>query len=225
MTSQLDSIDHMQGKALIVDDHLIFRQGLKEVISLRFPNLAFGDAGTAKEAWQIMQQEPFKLLFLDISLPDKSGLDFLHEVRAYGIKTPAIVLSCHPEEHFGLRVLKINSSSYLRKDCNPEELYECLRRMITGKKYVTNNIKMHLAEIITHPNQSKRHHLLSNREFEVLRLLAMGNTPKMIADKLYLSVKTVSTHRTKILQKLQLRTTAEIFRYTQHNNLFADINV
>ena len=206
-------------RILIADDHAVVRQGLKQILADEFPTAVFGEATTAAEVLDQARNHQWDLLLLDVSLPDKSGLDVLKELKPTQPKLPTLVLSMHPEDQFAVRVLKAGASGYLTKETAPEKLAEAARKAINGGTYVSSS----LAETLAHGaagNQDKRpYEILSDREFEVARMLASGKSAKEIAGAMSLSVKTVSTYRTRLLEKLRLKNNAELMRYALLNHL------
>ncbi|MCA9471531.1 MAG: response regulator transcription factor [Nitrospirales bacterium] len=206
---------------LLIDDHIIFRRGLRQVLLAKFPDLAIVEVGTAQEGLDALGQQKFDLVFLDLNLPDKPGIQFLKEVNGLGYTVPIIVLSVFSEKEFGIRVLQAHGASYLRKDCSNEELYRCVQVVCGGQKHVSDTLGEQLAESVAGGLDALGpYHSLSNREIEILHLFAMGNKPMEIANLLSLSVKTVSSHRTRLLEKLNLRTTAELIRYAIKSELY-----
>jgi two-component system, NarL family, invasion response regulator UvrY len=206
-------------KFLIVDDHAVFRRGMKETLGEAFAHVTFGEARTASEALDQVHRDNWDIVILDISLPGKSGLDILDEVRRLRPKLPILLMSVHPEEQYARRGLKAGASGYLTKDSVPEELKTAVRKIVGGGKYVSSTLAEKLAVDLRNGAETPVHELLSGREFQVLRMLASGKTVKEIADEIALSVKTISTYRARILEKTGLRTNAELIRYALQNRL------
>jgi len=200
-------------RVLIADDHAVFRRGLKETIGEAFPKATFGEAKTAQEAVESVRRHDWEIVILDISMPGLSGLDILDDLRRLRPKLPVLFLSMYPEEQYARRALKSGAAGYLTKDSIPEELKEAVRRILTGGRYVSATLAEKLAFDLRRGTDKPLHELLSDREFQVLRMIASGKTVKQIADEISLSVKTVSTYRARILEKTGMKTTAELIRY------------
>jgi len=200
-------------KILIADDHAVFRRGLKETIGEAFPKVTFGEAQTALEAVEGVRQQNWDIVILDISMPGESGLDILNELKRLRPKLPILLLSMHPEEQYARRALKSGASGYLTKESVPEELKLAVRKIVAGGRYVSATLAEKLAYDLRSGVDVPVHELLSDREFQVLRMIASGKTVKQIADEIALSVKTVSTYRARILEKTGMKTTAELIRY------------
>ena len=206
-------------RVLIADDHAVFRRGLRETIGEAFPKVTFGEAKTAQETVECVRRQDWEIVILDISMPGKSGLDILDDVRRLRPKLPVLFLSMHPEEQYARRALKSGAAGYLTKDSIPEELKEAVRRILTGGRYVSATLAERLAFDLRKGADTPLHELLSAREFQVLRMIASGKTVKEIANDIALSVKTVSTYRARILQKTGMKTTAELIRYALQTQL------
>jgi two-component system, NarL family, invasion response regulator UvrY len=206
-------------RVLIADDHAVFRRGLKETIGESFPKVTFGEAKTAQETVECVRRQDWEIVILDISMPGKSGLDILDDVRRLRPKLPVLFLSMHPEEQYARRALKSGAAGYLTKDSIPEELKEAVRRILTGGRYVSAALAERLAFDLRKGADTPLHELLSTREFQVLRMIASGKSVKEIANDIALSVKTVSTYRARILQKTGMKTTAELIRYALQTQL------
>ena len=206
-------------RALIADDHAVFRRGVKDILKDSFPSISFGEAKTAQEVLDSVRKHPWEVIILDISMPGKSGLDILEDLKQLKPLLPTLVLSMHPEEQFARRALKAGAAGYLTKDSVPEELCTAVKRLIHGGRYVSTKLAERLVEDLRDDSDRPAHELFSEREFQVLRLMASGKTVKQVADEIHLSVKTVSTYRARILVKTALKTTADLIRYALRNNL------
>jgi len=206
-------------RILIADDHAVFRRGLRETISEAFPKVTFGEAKTALETLESVRRHDWEILILDISMPGKSGLDILNDLKRLRPKLPILLLSMHPEEQFARRALKSGAAGYLTKESVPEELKEAVRKVVNGGRYVSATFAEKLAVDLTEGADIPIHELLSDREFQVLRMIASGKTVKEIADEIALSVKTVSTYRARILEKTGMKTNAELIRYALQTQL------
>lgn len=204
---------------LLVDDHAIVREGLAHLLHRSIPGVDVVEAASAREAMAQISKGAWDLVFLDIDLPDRSGLDLLHDLKAIAPDTPMLVVSGMVEEQFGERALEAGADGFVGKATSPEEILTAVRRVRAGKKYISPDLGVRLIERRLRPDQKAAHETLSAREFEVLRLLGDGRTVSEIAASLNLSVKTVSTYRTRVLEKLGLATTAEIIRYALRHGL------
>lgn len=208
-------------KILLVDDHALVRRGVVHVLSEDLPDLTIVEKGTAQDAIEAVQSGPWDLVILDVNLPDKSGLDALKDIKRAYPSLPVLILSLYPEAHYARRALKAGAAGYLTKDTAPEEVTHAVKRILQGGRYVSAALAEQLAaDLGTAATDSReRHEVLSDRELEVLRLIGSGNTPTEIAEHLTLSIKTVSTYRARILEKLNLRTTAELIRFAVDHQL------
>lgn len=206
-------------RILIADDHAVFRRGLKETIGEAFPKVTFGEANTAQETLDWVRRHNWEIVILDISMPGKSGLDILDDLRRLRPKLPVLFLSMYPEAQYARRALKAGAAGYLTKESIPEELQTAVRRVLGGGRYVSATLAERLAYDLGSGAEMPVHELLSDREFQVLRMIASGKTVKDIADEISLSVKTVSTYRTRILEKTGMKTTADLIRYALQSQL------
>lgn len=208
-------------KCLIVDDHPIVRRGICELIERTIEGMTVIEAGNAADAVAALQQDALELLLLDIALPDKHGLEVLKEAKLLRPTLPVLMLSLYQEREFAMRALKAGAAGYLSKDRDPDELIKAVRTVLTGGRYITPSLAQQLALHLTGQRTVEPHEALSDRELEVLRLLGQGKTVSEIAEGLALSVKTVSTYRARLLDKLRLHTTAELIRYAIDAHLTA----
>ena len=206
-------------KILIGDDHAVFRRGLKETLSEAFPKTVFGEARTAQETFELAQRQNWDVIILDISMPGRSGLDILEDLKRSRPRIPILLLTMHPEQQFARRALKAGAAGYLTKDSVPDELKEAIKRIVAGGRYVSATLAETLAVDLRRGADLPLHELLSDREFQVLRMIASGKTVKEVADELSLSVKTVSTYRSRILEKTGMKTNAELIRYALQTQL------
>ena len=205
-------------RILIVDDHAMVREGLKRILLDEFKDASFGEAGNATEALEQIWKRGWELVLLDISMHGRSGLDVLKEIRASTCKVPVLVLSGHPEEQYAVRVLKAGAAGYLVKESASQELCRAVRRILSGGKYITPSVAEQLATQIQSSSRPA-HEALSNREYQVMQLIATGKAPKEIGNELSLIVKTVGSYRTRVLEKLNLKTNAELMRYVLEREL------
>lgn len=206
-------------RVLIADDHAIFRLGLKDLLTDEFQKVTFAEARNADETLNQIRKQNWEIVILDISMPGRSGLDILEEIRRVRPKLPILLLSMHPEEQFARRALKSGAAGYLTKESVPEELKKAVRKALAGGRYVSTALAEKLAWDLDSRIETPIHDLLSDREFQVLRMVASGKTVKDIADELALSVKTVSTYRTRILEKTRMKNNAELIRYAVQSHL------
>lgn len=206
-------------KILIADDHTLIRDGLINTISKRMADVAFGEASSGVEVLKEVLHQKWDLLILDINMPGRDGLDVLKELKSLQPELPVIVLSMYPENQFAVRTLKIGASAYLTKETSSEELLIAINTVLKGQKYITSSITRILTEEITGKSAKPTHETLSNREFQVFKLIASGKNISGIGLELSLSVKTISVYRANILEKLALKNNAEITNYAFKNNL------
>lgn len=206
-------------RILIADDHAVVRRGLRETLGEAFSRVTFGEAKTAQETLDSVGRQDWDVVILDISMPGKSGLDILDDLHRLRPKLPVLLLSMHPEKQFARRALKSGAAGYLTKESVPEEIKQAVRRVQAGGRYVSATLAEKLAFDLGRAADTPVHELLSDREFQVLRMIASGRTVKQIADVIGLSVKTVSTYRARILLKTGMKTTAELIRYALQTQL------
>jgi two-component system invasion response regulator UvrY len=204
---------------LLVDDHAVVRAGTRLVLSEGFPGAAFGEAGTTAEGLAALERGGWDLVLLDLSMPGRGGLDLLEEARRRWPKLPALVLSAHPEEEFAVRCLKLGASGYVTKAAGAAELVAACRTALDGRKYVTPALAERLASLLGGAEPRPAHEALSQRELEVLRMVASGKSLKEIAAELALSEKTISTYRQRISGKLGISTNVELTRYALQHRL------
>jgi two-component system, NarL family, invasion response regulator UvrY len=206
-------------RVLIADDHAVFRRGLRETLTEAFSKVTFGEARTAQETLEHVRHQDWDVVILDISMPGKSGLDILDDLKRLRPKLPILLLSMHPEQQFARRALKAGAAGYLTKDGVPEELKVAITKIVVGGRYVSATLAEKLAVDLREGADLPLHELLSDREFQVLRMIASGKTVKEIGEELSLSVKTVSTYRARILEKTGMKTNAELIRYALQSQL------
>ena len=205
-------------RIIIADDHPIVRRGVHDILTESFKELDIVEVDTAGAMFARMK-ENFDLVLLDLSLPDRNGLDCLGQLKKMHPQLPVLILSMHAEEHFAVRALRTGASGYLTKDKAADELVRAVKRIMGGGRYVSSELAEHLAAELTGEASKAPHELLSDREFRVLRLIGAGKSVGEIAQELFLSVKTVSTYRTRLLTKMQMRTNADLTRYCIQNHL------
>ncbi|MFZ4399634.1 MAG: response regulator [Bacteroidales bacterium] len=204
---------------LICDDHKIVRDGLKQILShFEGTNIIF-EAADGNEALALFKTEVFDIMLLDISLPGRSGLEILQSVKSFWPGTNVVMLSMHPEEQYALRALKLGASAYLTKDTASEELLLAIRKVSDGGKYISQSLAENFAHFINNDSQKQKHDLLSKREFEIMIKIANGKSLLEIANELFISNKTVSTYRSRIMEKMELNKNTELTRYCIENDL------
>ncbi len=204
---------------LIADDHAIVRKGLVQLLREEFHFAEITEAANSADVLDKAKGKIWDVILLDISMPGRSGLDVLKQLRADGIKAPVLMLSMHPEDQYALRVLKAGASGFLNKDSATDDLIAAVHKVLSGKKYITASLAEKMAEAMGDGGDRAAHELLSDRELQVLQLIAAGKTVSEIAETISLSVNTISTYRTRILEKLSLGNNAELTRYALDNHL------
>lgn len=206
-------------RVLIADDHAIVRKGLAHLIKEEFSGAEVDEASNGIEVFEKVKDGIWDVILIDISMPGRSGLDTLKQIRDFGIKAPVLVISMHPEDQYAVRVLKAGASGFLNKDTATEELITAIHKVLTGKKYISASLAEKLADGIDNSGTKTLNELLSDREMQVLQLIAAGKTVGTIAEEISLSVNTISTYRARILEKLNLSNNAELMRCAIDNGL------
>jgi two-component system, NarL family, invasion response regulator UvrY len=196
-------------RVLIVDDHPIVRRGLKEILVRELEGTVCGEAKDAQDVLARMQTEDWDLVILDITMPGRSGLEVLRDLKTLRPKLPVLVVSMHAEDQYGKRTLRAGASGYMNKESAPDELIKAVKKVLAGGRYVSPGLAEHLA--LNLAGDVPR--------FEVLRMIALGKTVSQIAEELHLRGSTVSTYRARILEKMNMTTTAELMHYALHNRL------
>jgi two-component system, NarL family, invasion response regulator UvrY len=206
-------------KIIIADDHAIVRKGLKQILE-ETPDLIVADeAGNGQEVIDKVRKNSFDIVILDMTMPGKGGVDTLKELKILKPDLPVLVLSVHPEEQYAMRVLKSGAAGYVNKESAPNELIDAIRRVASGRKYISAFLAEKLALNLDNDYEKPIHEILSDREFQVMCKIALGKTVTEIANELNLSIKTISTYRTRILEKMDMKSSAEIARYAIKNSL------
>jgi DNA-binding NarL/FixJ family response regulator len=206
-------------RILLVDDHAVVRRGVRDILTESLGKVTFGEAAKPSEAIEQLQGEDWDVVVLDISLPGRGGLDALREIKRLRPKLPVLVLSMHAEDHYALRALRAGAAGYVNKDSAAEDLSGAVRKVLAGGTHVSVRLAETLAKRLRIDSSRPAHERLSDRELEVLRALAAGKTVKEIGVDLALSEKTVSTYRTRLLEKMQMRTNAELIQYALREGL------
>jgi DNA-binding NarL/FixJ family response regulator len=205
-------------RVITVDDHPVVRRGLKQIIAAEQDMQVVGEAENAREAIRVIRQTACDVVVLDITLPDASGLDVLSRLKSERPTLPVLIMSIHDEEPYALRVLKAGASGYLMKDSLPEELIKAIRKITSGGKYISPSIAERLASEFASPEKSP-HEKLSDREFQIMCLIASGKSLKKIGETLFISDKTVSSYRARILEKMNMSTNSDLTRYALEHRL------
>jgi DNA-binding NarL/FixJ family response regulator len=206
-------------KILIADDHAVVIRGIKQILSEEADMQVLGEASNANEIFEKLYKEEWDVLILDITMPGKSGLDSLIEIKQKKPDLAILILSMHPEEEIAIRALKTGASGYLNKDSVPGELIRAIRKVAAGGKYITSNLAETILMNMQKESDKPLHEGLSEREFQVLCLLASGHSLSKIAEELSLSIKTISTYRSRILEKMNLKTNVDLTHYAIKNKL------
>ena len=206
-------------KILICEDHKIVLDGLRKILQQLKGVTFIGEAGDGNEALMLLKKDVFDIVLLDISLPGKSGLEVLQSVKEKWPSTNVLMLSMHPQEQYALRALKLGAAGYLTKETASEELLLAVKRVSEGGKYISQSLAESLAVHLDKDNYQQKHDILSAREFEVMIKLANGNSLRKIGNELFISNKTVSTYRSRIMEKMELNRNTELTRYCMENNL------
>jgi DNA-binding NarL/FixJ family response regulator len=206
-------------RILIADDHAIVRKGLTQLIRDEFPSAEIAEVGDAEELISKVSDKDWDIVVCDLSMPGRSGLDALRQIKQMYPSLPVLIMSMHDEDQYALRVLKAGASAYLGKDNIHEDIIKAIRTVLLGKKFITPSVAEKLAQALEGDTNQLPHEKLSDREFDVFKLLAGGKAVSDIADQLSLSVTTVSTYRARILEKMNLKSNADLTRYALNNNL------
>lgn len=206
-------------RILITEDHAVVRQGLKLILADHFKHAVFGEARNATEALARVWKEKWDVVVLDITMPGRSGLEVLKEIRRSRPRLPVLILSMHPEDQFAVRLLKAGAAGYLTKEIAGEELVGAIKKVVGGGRYISPSLAERLASYLTIDVQKAPHERLSDREYLILRMIASGKQVGQIAKELSLSVSTVSTYRARILQKMDMKNNAELTHYALQKEL------
>jgi len=206
-------------KILIADDHAIVRQGLKQIVTETADMIVAGEASNGQELLNKIQENDYDVVVLDITMPGRDGIDVLKQLRSERPELPILMLSIHPEEQYALRALKAGASGYLTKESAPDELVVAIRKVSRGGKYISSSLAEKLAFELEVGHEQAPHETLSDREYHVMCLIASGKTVMEIAQELSLSEKTISTYRSRILEKMKMKNNAELTYYAIKNQL------
>lgn len=206
-------------RILLIDDHAIVRKGLRQILAEEWPDARFGEAGSYQEGLLSAGGEDWDVIITDVSLPDKSGIELTRQMIASGIPAPILILSIHPEEFYASKALRAGARGYLPKEAAPNDLIEAVKTVRSGRRFLTETMRRSLSTSIDPEKDQPAHEQLSEREFQVLVMLSTGKSLTQIAEHLNLSVNTISTYRSRILEKLKVDSTAAIMHYAISHNL------
>jgi DNA-binding NarL/FixJ family response regulator len=206
-------------RILITEDHAVVREGLKLILADHFKKAVFGEARNATEALARVWKEKWDVVVLDITMPGRSGLEVLKEIKRSRPRLPVLILSMHPEDQFAVRLLKAGAAGYLTKESAGEELVGAIKKVVGGGRYISPSLAERMASYLTIDVQKAPHERLSDREFLILRMIGSGKQVSQIAKELSLSVSTVSTYRARILEKMDMKNNAELTHYALQKSL------
>ncbi|MEO8431281.1 MAG: response regulator transcription factor [Acidobacteriota bacterium] len=206
-------------RVLLADDHAVLREGLVQILAKSMPHASFGEARSGEEALELVRRERWDLVLLDITLPDRNGIEVLKDLRHVAPEMPVLMLTMHPEDEFAVRALKAGAAGYVMKNSDSDEIARAVERVLTGGRYITDSLAQKLAAEFGRDTERMPHERLSDREFEVFGLLARGHTVKDIAARLKISVQTVSTYRARVFEKTGMKSNAEIVQYAIRQKL------
>jgi DNA-binding NarL/FixJ family response regulator len=204
---------------LVADDHAVVRRGLKDILAEALPGAHFIEAGSGDEVLSRLAESTVSVLVLDINMPGRSGLEILRDVKASHPRLPVIILSVQPEDQYAMRCLRAGAAAYINKDSAPEELAQATKKILGGGRYVSPQFADKLVARLDEPADKPLHELLSDREYEVMKMIATGVSLTDIADRINVSVKTVSTYRARIMEKMKMKSNAELTRYAMTSHL------
>ena len=207
-------------KVLVVDDHALIRKGLKQILDDTSDMRITGEAETGMQAIKMVRETSYDMVLLDITLPDKHGVEVLKQIKAECPNLPVLILSMHPDDQYAMRAIRAGASGYMNKQSAPSQLVTAIRKVASGKKYISGELAEQLANDLTKDSQQEiSHQVLSNREYQTLCLMAAGKSLSEMADIMSLSAKTVSVYRARMLEKMNLKNNAEAVRYALSHNL------
>jgi DNA-binding NarL/FixJ family response regulator len=206
-------------RVLIADDHAIVRRGVRQILEETSDIEVTGEAASASELWPKVRDGRFDAVVLDVNLPGRSGLELLGDIKRERPELPVLILTVHSEDQYAVRALKAGASGFLTKESAPEKLVDAVRKIAEGRRFITPEVAEKLATSVARGEKGPLHDALSDREFQILKMIASGKTVSEIGRELALSVKTISTHRTRILKKMNLKTNSELTHYAIRNGL------
>ena len=217
--SQAQQTEYIVTRILVVDDHAVVRQGVKQILNGQFQGAVIGEAQNAEEMIALIRKQVWDIVVLDVGMPGKSGLDALKDLKQVCPKLPVLVLSAYPEDQLARRMLKAGAAGYLTKDSAPNDLVQALRKILGGGKFVSASMAELLVANLNEQDERPLHELLSDREYQVMCLIAVGKSLKEIADDLCVGISTINTYRARILEKMQLKNNTELTHYAIENRL------
>ena len=210
-------------RVVVADDHPLLRAGLVSVLNASSDLRVVAEAGNGAEVLRSIRDVPFDVLLLDVSMPGKSGLDLMRQIRKDNPRLPILIVSSHPEDQYALRSIKAGASGYVTKMSAPADLVTAVRTVATGRKFITPALAEMLADHIERPDDGTPHETLSDREFQTMKMIAAGHSLTEIADVLCISVKTVSVYRSRLLEKMRMKSNVELTRYVVEHGLTDDV--
>ena len=206
-------------RILLADDHAVVRQGVKQILAEAFAQATFGEARNAHELLALVGNERWDIVVLDLNMPDSNGLEALKQIKHDHPQLPVLILSMFPEDQYAVRTIRAGAAGYLNKESAPEELVQAIRKVLQGGQYISATVADELVQYARHEDDQPLHKHLSDREYQVLCLIASGKELKEISTELALSAKTISTYRARLLEKMNMRTNAELTHYAIQNSL------
>lgn len=206
-------------RVLIADDHAVVRRGVRQILEETSDIEVTGEAASASELWPQVREGRCDAIVLDVNLPGRSGLELLSDIKRERPELPVLILTVHSEEQYAVRALKAGASGFLTKESAPDKLVDAVRKIAEGRRFITPEVAEKLASSVARGDQGPLHETLSDREFQILKMIGSGKTVSQIGRELALSVKTISTHRTRILKKMNLKTNSELTHYAIRNGL------
>ena len=209
-------------RVVVADDHAVIRRGLRQIVGDATGMTVVGEAENTHELLALVRKEACDVVVLDISMPGRSGIEALKELRKGRPKLPVLILSVYPEDQYAVRALKLGAAGYLTKETAPEELVTAIRKVVSGGRYIGPSLAERLAESLTSDGAALPHESLSEREYQVLRMIGSGQSVSEIAQELALSVKTISTYRARILEKMGMKGNADLIHYAIQHRLVTD---
>jgi len=206
-------------RILIADDHAVVRRGLKEILADALPGSVFSEAGNGDEVINCLGTTTIALMVLDINMPGRNGMDVLRDVKHTYPRLPVIILSVHSEDQYAVRCLRAGAAAYINKDSAPEELAIATKKILSGGRYISASLAEKLISTLDEPADKPLHELLSDREHEVMRMIAAGVPLTEIGERLHVSVKTISSYRTRVMEKMRMKSNSELTRYAMTHGL------
>ncbi|MBI5858522.1 MAG: response regulator transcription factor [Sphingobacteriales bacterium] len=211
--------DNAELRILIADDHAIVRRGISQLLLEEYPAVFIGEAGTAEELLKMVMQKKWSLVICDINMPGRSGIDALQQIKQMEPSLPVLIMSMYSEDQYAMRAFKAGAAGYLGKETVHFNLINAIKTVLSGRKFITHSIAEKMVSSLETANRELPHEYLSNREFEVMKLLASGKSVSAIAESLSVSITTVSTYRSRILEKMNMKSNAELVRYALEQKL------